>query len=193
MLLARVIMAAALVATACGPGDEVVCLGDCELPLELAPVGIRDGQVVALAEGAVVSIERPLQGGWVIYAGARARNVHERGATITGALRSTTGPSVVSLEERSVGFVLDTDGWARPEYARQDLSNMPVCDVVPGPDDFDAMTWRLELTLRDRDGRTATTALVIAPQCPTDDPGCGCDCRFDQTTACPMPSVTDAL
>jgi hypothetical protein len=181
MRACRSIVVAVLAAAvaACSDDAPAVCLGDCTQPLELAPTGLRSGDLVALGTATEVDILPPDQGGFVIYVGVRARNVHERGASLSAALRSTTTTQVLAIEERPAMFVLGNDGWADPVAATQDQANLPVCGPVPGPMDFDAMTWRVELTLRDRDGRTAQASATINPRCAgfrRED--CMCSCQF---------------
>ncbi|MEZ4401262.1 MAG: hypothetical protein R3B06_14645 [Kofleriaceae bacterium] len=185
LLRAALVGALAVVAAACDP--DPVCLGDCAQPIGLAPVGLDDGAVVDLSIETVISIQPPLQGGFVSYVGVRAQNVHDLGGTLSVALRNLDTNQIVSTESRPATFELRADGWAVPQVPSQDLANLPVCPYgsIPGPDDFDAMAWRADITFVDRDGRQAAATATVRPQCAVGDTYCHCACRFDQTTSCP--------
>ena len=143
-------------------------------------MGVRGGDLVDLVDGDVVSIRPPDQGGYVVYLGARARNVHGLTAKITAAVRDPSSPRVISLEQRPVRLI-GGDGFAVPESRYQDLANVPVCSTVEGPADFDGSMWRLEVQLSDADGRQAEVHVLIRPECDEQiDPfGCACACDAD--------------
>ncbi len=191
MLLTRAAAIAALGLAACSD-PAAPCLGDCALPIELAPTGVRDGDLVDLVDGGTVDIRPPDQGGFVIYVGVRARNVHARGGSVSGALRGLAGGPTLTIEERPAVFVLRADGWAIPESAFQDQPNLPVCGPVPGPADFDQAAWQAVLAFRDSDGRTATTTVTVQPRCwGWAAADCECSCQFDRIGPC-TPSWIDA-
>lgn len=177
--------AAALVFLAGCPRDEHgPCTGDCAAPLELAAMTMRAGDAVDLADDDPIEILPPLQGGYVVYVGVRARNVHGETASVNAALREESGPRVVALEERPVRLLPGTDGWARPESPYQDLANVAVCSVVEGMD-FDRSAWRLEVRLEDPDGRSATATVRVRPACSdADREGCLCACDADPADGC---------
>ncbi|MBK7073711.1 MAG: hypothetical protein IPH44_15545 [Myxococcales bacterium] len=194
MLLTRGTVVAALglaaPALAACSDPPAACLGDCTLPIELAPTGLRDGVLVDLVDGGEVDIRPPDQGGFVIYVGVRAKNVHARGGSVSGALRGLSGGPTLTIEERPAAFVLRADGWAIPESAFQDQPNLPVCGPVPGPADFDQTAWQAVLSFRDSDGRTASTMVTVQPRC-GGWADCECSCQFDRTGPC-TPSWIDA-
>jgi hypothetical protein len=166
-------------AVGCGEPLEP-CTGDCKQPLVLQAMALRGGQMVDLVDDGEISIMPPLQGGYVVYVGVRAQNVHGETASVNAALRDAVGPQVVALEERPVRLLPDGAGWARPESPYQDLANVAVCSTVAGPEDFDRTAWRLEVRLRDSDGRAATTTVRVRPVCAADDFfGCACACDAD--------------
>jgi hypothetical protein len=157
------------------------CSGDCSLAIELVPMGVYQHAPVDLVDDAPVGISPPLQGGYVMYVGVRARNVHGLTAKITAALRDPITPQVVSLEQRPVRLIGDDTMFAVPESQYQDLANVPVCSTVTGPADFDQSAWRLEVHLDDSDGRSADVAVRIRPACDDDDLfGCQCACDADR-------------
>lgn len=175
-MLLRGAAAALLLAAACGDPPSP-CTGDCSAPIVVQAMGMFDYQPVDLADGSMVSIMPPLQGGYVIYVGVRAQNVHGLTAQVTAAVRDTATPRVLTLEHRPVRLLPSADGWARPESGYQDLANVAVCSVTEAVD-FDQATWRLEVTLEDEDGRTGETAVLIRPVCSNDDQ-LGCECACD--------------
>jgi hypothetical protein len=186
LLKATLLVAGSALLVACSDDDPPgVCIGDCTAPIELIAVGQTSTGVFDLVGESTIEIVRPEQGGWVIYVGVRARNVHANLRVLKGALRSTTSQQVLSLEERPAHLVADAQGWGRAQYAGQDLANIPVCGPVPGPLDFDDTAWRLELSVRDSDGRTASTSAIVRPRCldQFDGPDCQCDCWYNPSSS----------
>lgn len=144
-------------------------------------MGVFEHAPRVLTDGDRVSIEPPLQGGYVLYLGVRARNVHGLTTRIDAAVVDVGSPRVIAIEQRPVRLLDDGTGWAAPESQYQDLGNVPVCSTVTGATDFDQTTWRLQVHLTDGDGRTADTAVLINPTCdPLDSFGCECACDSER-------------
>jgi hypothetical protein len=171
------VAAAVAVLTACSDPSPGPCIGDCSLPIVVQPMGVYEYEPHDLVDGDPVSIDPPLQGGYVLYVGVRAQNVHGQTTRLTAAVRDPAGPRVVSIEQRPVRLLAGGDGWARPESQYQDLANVAVCSV-PEAVDFDQAVWRVELQLIDADGRRGETSVLIRPRCGADD-GFGCACACD--------------
>jgi len=181
VLLMRALVATMALSVVGGCGGEAPgpCVGDCTLPIVLEPVGMYTYESHVLADGDPVSIQPPLQGGYVMYVGVRAKNVHGLTAQLSAAIIDVDSPQVVAIEQRPVRLLDDGTGWASPDIASQDLANVPVCSRVTGPEDFDRSPWRLEARLTDSDGRTAVATVVIEPRCADDYDYLGCRCACE--------------
>ena len=200
MLLSRGAAVALVLIAACGGDDgpaPVSCpIGDRSQPIELVPVawaGTLDPPV-DLADGAVVPLRRPLQGGKVIFVGVRARNVDGCAARLTGALRDAQNGEVVALEARPTRLVARADGWGVPEEPfLASLANVAACPNADADRDLDGNPWRLELRLDEDGGRSATVTVTIVPRClqldEQDECACECDSDFVIGGACPVDPV----
>ena len=138
-----------------------------------------DGVTHPVTEGGEVPLLLPLQGGRVIYVGARVTNLDPCGAVITGSIRDLDN-NQIRLDARTINFTPQSDGWA--ETTASDLSsfaNIPACpNEWSGKSIFDA-TYTLELKVRDRGGRTVSMQAGVRPSCaePAVEAECRCICK----------------
>ncbi|APR83621.1 Hypothetical protein A7982_08970 [Minicystis rosea] len=132
-----------------------------------------------VAEGGAVPLIFPPQGGRVIFAGARARNLEACGATVTGALRDPTTKQV-RLDARTVNLVPAGDGWVETDPTDiSSFSNVPVCPNQWSMTDLYGAAYELEITIADRSGRTVTKKVSVKPACaePESEAECLCICK----------------
>lgn len=161
-------------------------VGDPALPVELE-VRVLDGDGRALpgADGMRVPLLQPPQGGKVIYAGARARNLALCGAQILASLRDgdEAGARIVGLEGRPLRLVDGGDGWAYAAEPMQASSyaNLPLCPNHVSTRDIPENPYRLTVTLEDSEGREGSASLAVVPYCaePEHAVECACTCAED--------------
>lgn len=118
-----------------------------------------------LADGSVLDIIEPPQGGRVVFVGARVRNVDGCAALLTATLRDPND-NQVRFDTRSVNLEDEGDGFGRVHAG--DLSvyaNIPVCPNLWSGQSLYEGDYRLELKLTDRAGREATTSYTVQAQC----------------------------
>jgi hypothetical protein len=151
-------------------------IGDLSLPIEIIPI---DATLTDIAEGAAIMLDVPIQGGIVIYAGARARNLDGCNARVIAALRDLDSHQVIGLEERPTILRTDSGGWGAPVGAPQyALANIAVCPNVTGTHDLFATPWQLEVRIETADHRSATITRTVTPMCgpPNGFVDCPCEC-----------------
>ncbi len=159
----------------CGP-----FIGDPSRPAEARLVALSQGQVVDVTDGSALSLEYPPQGGYVVYVGARVRNVSSCNADFQGQLLEPLNGNVLGFDRRQANLVLGADGWGRAPAP--ETSNFPNVNLCPdnSPNDVQARTLTLEMKITDRDGRTVTVSAPVVPRCQFADPGmqfnCVCTC-----------------
>jgi hypothetical protein len=132
-----------------------------------------------VTDGDTVPLIFPPQGGRVIFAGARARNVAACGATLTGALRDKTTKQV-RLDARTVNLIPASDGWVETDATDySSFSNVPVCPNQWSTTNLYGTVYELEITVADRDGRSVTKTIDVTPTCAEPDnlAECLCICR----------------
>jgi hypothetical protein len=130
-------------------------------------------------DGDMVPLIFPPQGGRVIFAGVRARNVEACGATITGAVRDKQTKQV-RIDGRTVNLIPTGDGWVETDPTDySSFSNVPVCPNQWSATNIYGTVYELEITLADRDGRTVTKKLDVTPVCaePENAAECACICK----------------
>lgn len=130
-------------------------------------------------DGDTVPLIFPPQGGRVIFAGARAKNLDACGVTLTGALRDPTTKQV-RLDARTVNLTPASDGWVETDPTDySSFSNIPVCPNQWSETDIYGTTYELEITLADRNGRSVTKRLNVTPVCAEPDriAECLCICK----------------
>lgn len=160
------------------------------VPVQFAPLSPT---LVPIADPDTVSLVRPIQGGHVLFIGARVRNMSANGASVLGELRRSKAPDGTALtapggilfsDERSVTVDVLPDGSRQVQPSPNDLANIPSC---PNPLDVDIVDNPLFLVVRytDGKGRTATATRTVTPRClQTDDASrrsCICECQARYT------------
>jgi len=183
----------------CATGDTFIGDPSGEPAIEVGEIAY-DGTFRPIAEGATVSLFTPPQGGKIVLVGAHMTNMEGCGAVLTARLRDPTaeGEPVAVHEGRTVRFVEleDRPGWAEVPTGPNAFTvlaagaNLPACHNYEDRD-MDGCSWILDVTVEDRDGRSARATFPVDVTCPEDDPGaerederleCECECaaRFDE-------------
>jgi hypothetical protein len=176
--------AIALVSLLAGCGTDFI--GDPSLPPE-AQALLGDGESPMLDQasaGAIALLEPPPQGGYVIYVGARARNLGASGVRIAGELHDAVSGELIGVDARQTDLVADPDGWASTRADPTQLANISPCPDYTNQDVHD-QSYNLVLTITDREQRTASTTVRVVPRCQLADPAlqrdCLCSCSAGYT------------
>ncbi len=148
------------------PACTTPFIGDKSQPPQMTLVySGADGTSQPVTDGGTVPMLLPLQGGRVIYVGARVTNIDPCNAQLTGSIRDL-GNNQVRLDSRTVNLTRASDGWG--ETSAGDLSsfaNIPACpNEWSSTSLFDA-TYQLEVQLKDQGGRTAKATADVKPSC----------------------------
>lgn len=171
-------------------------------PPEIAPARLTPSldTLSLLSDGDAIELQPPIQGGWVLFVGAVVRNFSSRGGSLLGELRRAKAADgsllsqpggVLYSDERTAplsalpaGFVApSSDGtapWRLTMPNPNDTSNIATC---PNPLDLDIVdgTFFLQVTYRDKLGRSATSYRKVIPRCVQADPqanaACRCECQ----------------
>lgn len=162
------------------PKCELAFLGDKSQPPQIELIySAADGTSAKVIDGAAVPMLLPLQGGRVIYAGARVTNIDPCNAMLTGSIRDQ-GNNQLRLDARSINFTPASDGWGETAAgALSSFANIPTCPNEWSTTSLFEGTYTLEVKVRDRDGRTVTGTANIKPSCgdPATDSECRCICK----------------
>lgn len=127
-------------------------------------------------DGDTVPLVFPPQGGRVIFAGVRARNLDACGVNLNGALRDLATKQV-RLDGRTVNLTPASDGWVETDPTDfSTFSNIPVCPNQWSMTDIFGTTYELEISLADRGGRSVTKKQKVTPTCAEPDLAAECHC-----------------
>jgi hypothetical protein len=158
-------------------------VGDSSKPVEVEML-VTDGTSMMLspvADGADIPMERPPQGGYVMYIGARAKNVDACGIEVAGRLIDPDTNMQLGFDARNTDMVKTADGWATVDP--KDNSNESNVNACPDyfPKDRVNTEYILEMKVTDREKRTATVSHRVRLVCdPLLDPilaaTCQCEC-----------------
>jgi hypothetical protein len=167
-----------LVAACPGPESRARCedqrvVGDASAPIELQLVSMMG----PLMDGDAIGLSVPPQGGFVIYAGARARNLRACNVTMRAHLIDPgSGNALTNLDQRSADLLLETSGYWGPatKNLEFDLPNIPACPDALGVGIADREAI-LEVTVTDSAGKTARGSVRVVPRC-NRLPRCSCVC-----------------
>jgi len=187
-----------------GPGalaSLVCCMLACgetfDGPPELVPAQLSRSldRLVPVADGDSLDLLPPIQGGYVLFVGAALHNFSSQGGgSLLGELRrarATDGTplsqpgAVLYSDERTVGVIplpvsfpvpSPTSGWQLSAPNPNDTANISTC---PNPLDISIVDSELflQITFRDRAGRSATSYRKVVPRCAQADAMTAMDCR----------------
>lgn len=179
-------------AAACG--EESACdkafVGDQGQAASIELVTREGGQVRSLEDGDDCQLITPPQGGQIILAAARVRDMSAGQVQLTGWLLDPASGQVFGLESRPGELVEGADGWAAP--ARPDslasFSNIAACPSADLPRDIHDQPWVLALRVEDCAGRSVEAQVDITPRCAPESAAlCACLCDMDYRLGDPCP------
>src|SRR4051812_48518258 len=103
--------------TDAGPDAHAGCtkpfIGDASKPLEIEIIALKaDYTAAPVSAGDGVALLFPPQGGRVVFAGVRARNVDPCGAQLTGSVRDLATQQI-SVDSRTINLQATDDGWGQ--------------------------------------------------------------------------------
>jgi hypothetical protein len=151
-----------------------------------------NGGFVELQSGGEVHLWQPLQGGHVIYVGARVTGLCADSVMITGRILDAETGEVIAHETRR-GFGLEPQGDGTGLSAPFDLgavANVALCPPPVEALDVAGTPFLLEVEVSDADGRRAMAGATVTPVCGQADAAaraaCECECSAaGADAACP--------
>lgn len=181
-------------ASGCGPdtnppvdaGSDVVVgctlpfLGDSTKPTELEIIALKANYTSApVAEGDTVALLFPPQGGRVIFAGVRARNLDPCGVQLSGAVRDV-GTGQLRVDSRTINLEATSDGWGgSADGDIASFANVPMCPNEWSKTNIYSTKYELEVTITDRAKHKTTKKIGVVPACaePENAAECACICK----------------
>ena len=181
-------------ASGCGPdtnppvdaGSDVVTgctlpfIGDSTKPTELELIVLKaDYKATPVAEGGSVALLFPPQGGRVIFAGVRARNVDPCSIQLAGAVRDLDTQQL-RVDARTINLEATSDGWgASSEADIASFANVPMCPNQWSKTNIYGTKYELEVTITDRAKHKTTKSTTVIPACaePENAAECACICQ----------------
>jgi hypothetical protein len=168
-------------AVACS-GEAFEVIGD-PLAAPLITIVTRsvDGRAVPVSDLGEIPLVHPPQGGKVVFAGVRARNVTSV-LQITASLRDEESGRIVGHEGRPVMLARAPDGWGEPAQPAElsNYANIPACPSgnIAIQRDMYGRSYTLKVRVEDRRGRTAEASVRVVPACaePAFLEQCRCEC-----------------
>jgi len=157
-------------------------VGDPNVPMELNVVALGpDGTLVPIEDGSDVTLVLPPQGGRVVFAGVRARNVNPCGVRLSGALRDPVSKQV-RLDSRIINLQIADDGYGQSDVGDIfTFANIAACHNLWSAQDLMDAPYELTVSLTDKDDRKETKVWQVTPRC--NEPGlideCRCICAAD--------------
>jgi hypothetical protein len=161
-------------------GCALPFIGDAtkETEIEIIALG-ADYTAAPVAEGDSVALLFPPQGGRVIFAGVRARNVDPCGVQLTGALRDLDTEQIRD-DKRTINLRATDDGWGSSSEADiASFANVPMCPNEWSKTNIYGTKYELEVTLLDRVKHKVTKKIGVVPACaePELAAECACICK----------------
>ena len=169
----------ALFLACAGPPPPAQCgfQGDSSRAIELiAFAADGSGALHEVQAGDSVLLQKPPQGGFVVYAGAAARNLDVCGVQYTAELIDpASGTPLTNLDQRQADLSAPSAGYYWPSAGLSHVANIPACpDALQVGVAGRAAILRVDVL--DTSGRRARVEVSVTPVCPSDDPSCACIC-----------------
>jgi hypothetical protein len=163
-------------------GCTLPYVGDPNAPMEVEVVALGpNGKLHPITDGSDITLMFPPQGGRVVFAGVRARNVNPCGVRLAGALRDPMSKQV-RIDNRIINLQIASDGYGQSNIADIfTFANIAACPNQWSDQDLMDVPYELTLSLTDKDERKVTHVIQVIPRC--DEPGqiggCRCQCDAD--------------
>jgi hypothetical protein len=170
--------------TDAGPDVKIGCtlpfIGDSTKETELELIALKaDYTSAPVAEGDSVALLFPPQGGRVIFAGVRARNIDPCSVQLTGSLRDLDTKQIRS-DTRTINLHASNDGWGQSSDGDiASFANVPMCPNSWSKPNIYGTKYELEVTLTDRAKHKVTKTVGVIPACaePENAAECACICK----------------
>jgi hypothetical protein len=147
--------------------------GDLAQPVSLQPFNSLSGAVIN--DGDTVPLTRPQQGGYVIFVGARVRNLRACGLTASAELIDrTTGTAATDLDRRQGDFTEAVAGYFQSPVGDGE-PNIPACPNNLG-ETIAGKEATLHITVTDAEGRSGVVERRVTPTCSAGDSTCASLC-----------------
>ncbi|MCA1829223.1 MAG: hypothetical protein ABR567_03810 [Myxococcales bacterium] len=179
-MLLRTAVLLALFSCPPGPAPHPPCgfVGDATRAVALLPIAAgADGLLRALHDGDEVQLQKPPQGGFVIYAGVAATNLNRCLQSTAELIDVASGQPLTGIDQRNADLVDEHVGYFWPPDIFQ-TPNIPAC-----PDALHVGVVNRSAILRvdvtDTDGRTGRAEVHVTPVC--SDASCTCICGPNPT------------
>lgn len=183
-------------AAGAGGGDscKLEYIGDKDAPIELQVVTLDPTYTAQPFEaGGDASILFPPQGGRVIFAGVRARNLDPCAVRLSGAVRDPAS-SQVRLDTRTVNLDPASDGFGESDPGDiSTFSNVPVCPNSWATTDIFDQTFTLVINVRDRNDKEQMIELDVVPRCDETGTEGGQDLQKECLCICKQGYVTGEM
>ncbi len=160
-------------------------LGDGGAPDFTITVLRADDSVVRVAQGDMVQMLFPPQGGRVVFVGVDATNVDGCALQLTGAIRDLKTQEV-RVDSRTINLIPTGGGRGvsgktgeSVAAAIANFANVAVCPNEWSATNLYGTLYGLEVTVKDREGRQLTKKLEVTPVCgePARAAECECICQ----------------
>ncbi len=153
----------------------------CDAPTILAVMQLGEDRVAAdVLDGGTVDLVGAVQGGHVLFVGARVDGLCAEQADLWAVLRAPADGSIVAEDRRQgVPMHVRADGSREPDWAGRQVAMVPACPSLAGAR-IVGETFDLELTVTDPAGHAASAGVRVRLTCSQTDPYwsafCACEC-----------------
>lgn len=161
-------------------GCTLPFIGDSTKETELEIIVLKaDYTSTPVAEGDSVALIFPPQGGRVIFAGVRARNIDPCSIQLAGALRDLD-TAQLRVDARTINLEATSDGWGSSSDADiASFANVPICPNQWSKTNIHGTKYELEVSITDRAKHKVTKKVSVIPACaePENAAECNCICK----------------